>query len=98
MVDRDAFLERFKFFELLQQHTDKVDADFPFNAIDMARFILRVLNKTLPELPDIAEEVMEPIVRSEPPGVLMAEIVHLKLKLAEREKEIEDLKLEARVG
>jgi hypothetical protein len=28
----------------------------------------------------------------------MAEIVQLKLKLAEREKEIEDLKLEARVG
>ena len=64
----------------------------------MARFILRVIRNSLPEMPDVVDEVNEPIVRSVPPGVLMAEIVQLKLKLAEREKEIEDLKLEAKVG
>jgi hypothetical protein len=40
----------------------------------MARFILRVLKKTLPEIPIVDEEVIDPIIRSEPKGVLMAKI------------------------
>ena len=64
----------------------------------MARFILQVINGTLPEIPDAIEEEYEPILPSVPPIVLMAEIAKLKLKLAARDQEIEDLKLEARVG
>ena len=46
--------------------------DFPFDAIDMARFILRVIRGTLPEISDIVEEENEPIFKSVPPDVLMA--------------------------
>ena len=53
-IDRDAFMERLRFFELMKQHIGKTDADFPFDATDMARFILRVLAKSLP---DISEEL-----------------------------------------
>ena len=42
------------FYEMTEQHLGKRDIDFPFDATDMARFILKVLNKTLPELPDKA--------------------------------------------
>ena len=69
-MDRDAFLERFKFFELLKQHKGKTDANFPFDAVDMARFILQVLNKTLPEIPGAIEEVNEPAFELVPRGVL----------------------------
>ena len=98
ITDREAFLERFQFFELTKQYKNKSDKDFPFDATDMARFILQVINGTLPEIPDAIEEEYEPILPSVQPIVLMAEIAKLKLKLAARDQEIEDLKLEARVG
>jgi len=49
-----------------------LDKDFPFNAVDMARFILRVLKKDLPEIPDIVEEMLDPVIQCERPGVMMA--------------------------
>ena len=55
-VDRNAFLERFKFFQLIKQYEGMSHKDFPFDAIDMARFILQVINGTLPEIPDAIEE------------------------------------------
>ena len=58
----------------------------------MARFILQVLNGTLPEIPGVVEEENEPRFATEPPGVIKAENVQLKLMLAARDKEIESLK------
>lgn len=64
----------------------------------MARFILQVLNNKLPEIPGVIEDENESVFESVPRGVLNAEIVQLRLMLAERNKEIVQLKLEAGVG
>ena len=91
-------MERFKFFQLLKQHEGKLDKDFPFNAVDMARFILRVLKKDLPEIPDIVEEMLDPVIQCERPGVMMAQMQQQKLIIEAREREIDDLKKQIRVG
>ena len=55
-TDRDAIVERMKFFKMTAQHKGKTKEDFPFDATDMARFILRVINGTLPESIDLKQE------------------------------------------
>ena len=41
-----------KFCELTEQYLDKTDKDFPFDATDMARFILQTLKGKLPQIPN----------------------------------------------
>ena len=84
------------FHELKVQHLGKGDDDFPFNATDMARFIIRTLKKTLPEIPDEVqphEENVQRFVQS-PPCVLQSEIVELKAILRQKDLMIKDMKQE----
>ena len=59
-IDRDAIRERMRFFQLTEQHLNKTINDFPFDATDLARFILRVINGTLPPSLE-SEDEEEPI-------------------------------------
>ena len=66
------------FFKLNQQHVGKFHKDFPFNAVDMARFILRVLNKTLPNMHEEISEEQGHVINTVHRGVLNATINELK--------------------
>ena len=77
-TDRDAIRERIKFFEMTEQHRGKTTKDFPFNATDMARFILRVINGTLPDISDNKDEEEDIEFKQTPVPVLLSEMAYLK--------------------
>ena len=93
-TDRDAIRERMKFFEMTQQHRGKTDKDFPFDATDMARFILRVINGTLPQLPEEGVVEYEQPMHTASSSVLMAEIAELRQQLEYQKTLTEELKIE----
>ena len=80
-IDRDAIRERMRFWQLTEQHKGKTVKDFPFDTTDLARFVLRVINGTLPPILDI-EVKEEPInFPNVQVSVLQDEIRRLKQKV-----------------
>ena len=83
-----------RFYQLTQQHLGKTLEDFPFDATDLARFVLRVINGTLPSsLDPVAEEIQMPMVQSQA-SALMSEIVLLRQQIKFNKEENETLKIE----
>ena len=58
-VDRDAIRERMVFCEMTKQHKGKSPSDFPFDAVDLARFIIGVIKNTLPAFEEPVIEAKE---------------------------------------
>ena len=77
-IDRDAIRERMRFFQMTQQHLGKTLNDFPFDATDLARFVLRVINGTLPDILDNSHDEEEIEFKQTPVPVLLSEMAYLK--------------------
>ena len=63
---------------MTEQHRGKTTKDFPFNATDMARFILRVIDGTLPDISDNKDEEEDIEFKQTPVEVLLSEMAYLK--------------------